>query len=165
MKQVRRAEKLLVCFVRAADGFATSMDRELRLDLKWHDADVVEVRVAAWNGAFGGTADAYVGIGCLREAAAELEGFPRTPADARVVTFGASGPNWAGGAASLRFYCADQAGHAYVEVRLESGDRVANVTQSSLLCIPIEPAALDSFVADLRRLEDEKQGTARLRAR
>ena len=101
------------------------MNRGFQFDLRWHDADVVEVGIAAWNGAFAGATDVYVAIGGLREVAEKLEGFPRSPADEREVIFGRFGPEWAGGAVSMRFYCVDAAGHAYVESRMESDVQVA----------------------------------------
>jgi hypothetical protein len=140
------------------------MDKGFQFDVNWHDNDVLDVRVGAWNGAFGGTVDVYVAIGGLREAAETLDGFPRSAADKREVVFGQFGREWAGGAVSMRFYCADEAGHAYVESRMESDGQVAGITQSTVLVLRIEPAALDSFVEDLRRLETKKTGTASLRA-
>jgi hypothetical protein len=138
------------------------LNRGFELNVKWYDADLLEVGIAAWNGAFGGAADVYLSIGRLREIAEELEGFPRSPADKREVLFGRFGQEWAGGAVSMRFYCADRAGHAYVESKIESDRRIAGVTQSVVLSLGIEPAALDSFVEDLRRLDIEKTGSARL---
>ena len=139
------------------------MDRGFQFDVKWHDNDMLEVCIGAWNGAFGGAVDVYVAIGKLRQAAEALEGFPRSATDKREVVFGNFGRKWAGGAASMRFYCADGAGHACVESRMESDGQVAGVTQSAVLVLGIEPAALDSFVEDLRRLEAQQRGTARLR--
>ncbi len=138
------------------------MNKGFQVDVKWNDNDLHEVRIAAWNGAFGGAADVYLPIGGLRETAQKLEGFPRSAIDNREVVFGNFGRKWAGGALSMRFYCADGAGHAYVESKIESDDQVAGVTQSVVLSLFIEPAALDSFVEDLRRLEAEKTGTAYL---
>jgi hypothetical protein len=34
-----------------------------QLDVIWNDEDVLELRVFAWNGAFGGVAQVWVGIG------------------------------------------------------------------------------------------------------
>lgn len=140
------------------------MYKGFEFDVKWHDSDVLEVGIAAWNGGFGGTADVYVAIGGLGEMAEKLKGFPRGVTDSREVVLGAFGPEWAGGAVSMRFHCVDGAGHTYVESRIESKSQKAGITQSVLLILPIEPAALDSFVEDLRRLEAEKTGTAHLRA-
>ena len=128
------------------------MERGIRLEFLWNDADIVEVRVSAWNGLFGGSANTYVGIGELAESAEKLKGFPRTPSDKRRLDFGAFGPKFAGGAATLSFYCRDSAGHASVEVKIESDDRERIPTQSVLLVAAVEPAAVDSFVSDLRRI-------------
>lgn len=140
------------------------MEKGFQFEVQWHDNDMLEVRIAAWNGAFGGTVDVYVAIGGLLEAAKTLDGFPRVASDKREVVFGNFGRKRACGAASMRFYCADGAGHAYVESRMAADEHVAGVDQSVVLVLQIEPAALDSFVEDLRRLETEKTGTAHLRA-
>jgi hypothetical protein len=144
------------------------MDTGFRFEVIWNDDDVFKVRVSAWNGAFGGSADAYVAIGGLTEAAAKLDGFPLQPSDTRELQFGAFGPEWAGGAASMCFYCKDAAGHALVEARIES-DHLrdhsgGNKAQSVFLVAPIEANAVDSFVSDLRRLEADQCGVALLRA-
>jgi len=140
------------------------VNKGLQLSVKWHDNDLLELGITAWNGAFGGAADVYLPIGGLKETAEKLEGFPRNPSDKREVVFGQFGPEWDGGGVRMRFYCADGAGHAYVESKIESGGQVAGVTQSVALSLRIEPAALDSFVEDLRRIDTEKTGIARLRA-
>jgi hypothetical protein len=136
------------------------MNKGFQLDVKWHDNDLLEVRITAWNGAFGGAADVYLPIGGLRETAEKLSGFPRNPTDKREVLFGRFGPVQAGGAVGMRFYGADGAGHTYVESKIESDNQIAGVNESVVLSILIEPAALDSFVEDLRRLDAEKTGAA-----
>jgi len=77
--------------------------------------NIVEVRLSAWNGLFGGSANIYAAIGELSESAQKLTGFPRNPSDKRILEFGAFAPKAAGGAATLSFYCVDSAGHASVE--------------------------------------------------
>lgn len=136
-----------------------------QLDVLWHDEDVYDIRVSARNGSFGGVAELYMAIGELEEVAKKLCGFPKDPSDIREVVFGAFGPDSAGGAASMRFYCADRAGHAYVESKIESGFESAGVVQSAIISMPVEAAAIDNFVCDLRRLEKERQGTATLEGR
>jgi len=139
------------------------MDTGIRLEFLWNDADIVEVRLSAWNGLFGGSANIYAAIGELSESAQKLKGFPRNPSDKRILEFGAFAPKAAGGAATLNFYCVDSAGHASVEVRIESEHRGAIPAQSVLLVAAVEPAAVDSFVSDLSRIEADPQGTAFLR--
>lgn len=141
----------------------TRMDRGIRFEFLWNDADVVEVRLSAWNGLFGGSANIYVGIGELAESAGKLKGFPHNPSDKRILDFGSFAPKAAGGAATLSFYCRDSAGRASVEVKIESHNRERIPAQSVLLVAAVEPAAVDSFVSDLRRLETD-HGTAFLKA-
>ncbi|MGA2340444.1 MAG: hypothetical protein ABSF75_11140 [Terracidiphilus sp.] len=145
------------------EASGTAMDRGFHFEVIWNDDDVFEVRVSAWNGAFGGSADIYVAIHGLAEAAEKLEGFPRQPSDRRELQFGDFGPQSAGGAASMCFYCKDAAGHALVEARIESDHRGVNKAQSVVLVASIEANAVDSFVSDLRRLEADRRGIALLK--
>jgi len=69
------------------------MDTGIRLEFLWNDADIVEVRLSAWNGLFGGSANIYAAIGGLSESAQKLKGFPRNPSDKRILEFGAFAPN------------------------------------------------------------------------
>ena len=140
------------------------MDLGFRVEVLWSDTDIFEVRVFAWNGAFGGCADAYVAIVGLKEAAAELEGFPRSASDSRELIFGAFGKEWAGGAVNMRFYCRDAAGHAFVDARIESDHHKTHGAQSVVLSVPIEASAMDTFVEELQHLENDKRGVAILRA-
>jgi hypothetical protein len=138
------------------------MDVGLQFTVIWDDADMFSLRVTASSAAFRGEAEVYVGIGQLEEAAATLEGFPRSPADAREVTLGSFDPGFVRGAIKMRFYCSDSSGHAYVEAKIESRETPGGTRESAQLSIPIEAAALDSFVEELRRLELRKSGIARL---
>jgi len=135
----------------------------INIQVLWYDADVFEIRVSAWNGAFGGSVNAYVPIGGLGEAASELAGFPKSSSDVREILFGNFGPEWAGGAARIRFYCNDSAGHALVEASLESDQRNDTKVQTATLFGPVEAAAVDNFVAELKQLEAEQHGSAFLR--
>jgi hypothetical protein len=141
----------------------SSMDKGIQFSPIWSDIDVLKLRVAAWNGKFGGATDIYAGIGGLAEAATKIEGFPRHPSDVREIQFGEFGPQWADGAIKMRFYCEDAAGHAVVEARIESDHRETHTPQSALLLMSIEAAAVDIFVADLRLLETNLCGAALLR--
>ncbi len=91
------------------------MEVGFQLDVLWHDEDIFNIRVSAWNGAFGGATELYAALGELGEIAKKLAGFPKNPADTRETALGAFGPEFAGGGASMRFYCVDMAGHAYLE--------------------------------------------------
>jgi hypothetical protein len=141
------------------------MDTGFKITVIWSDNDVIKIRVSAWNGLFGGAADVYVGVDQLGETAAQLEGFPKTPSDVRKVILGAFGPESAGGGVSIRFYCVDGSGHSYVDSRIESDYDSARKSQSAVLSLPIEAAAVDSFVEELRCLNAERKGAAHLKGR
>ena len=142
----------------------TAMDRGFHFEVIWNDNDVLEVRVSAWNGTFGGSTAVYVPIGGLAKAATKIEGFPRHPSDKRELQFGVFGPERAGGALCMAFYCKDAAGHALVEARIESEHGEAREAESALFFVPVEATAVDGFVEDLRRLEADRRGIAALRA-
>jgi len=79
----------------------------------------------------------YFGIGELAESAEKIKGFPRNPSDKRTLEFGAFAPKAAGGAATLSFYCRDSAGHASVEVKIES-DHCERSPAQSVLASPVD---------------------------
>jgi hypothetical protein len=139
------------------------METGLRFEVRWSDQDVLEVRVTAWNGAFGGSADVYVGIGDLAEAAAKLEGFPRQHSDSRDLELGAFGPKFAGGAVRICFSCKGAVGHSFIEAKIEADYLNAEKAQSVFLFGPVEAAAVDTFVSELQRLEVEQDRVAFLR--
>jgi hypothetical protein len=142
------------------------MDLEagVKFDVLYRDHDLVKVCVSAWNGTFGGTADVYLGANQLGEVARQLRGFPKNVSDNREVMLGTFGPESAGGGVSMRFFCIDRSGHAYVETKIESDRDAAGRVQSALLFVPIEAGALDAFVDELHTLDTEKTATAYLRA-
>ncbi|HEU0367618.1 MAG TPA: hypothetical protein VFR42_00300 [Candidatus Acidoferrum sp.] len=132
----------------------------ISLEILWSDEDLFAVKVVTWNGSFGAVAKLYVEIGGLDKLAAIISGFPKDANDARETVLGAFGREYAGGAASLRLFCIDRAGHAYVECKVESGEGSAGVFQTATLIMPVEASAIDRFVIQLRKLERDKQGAA-----
>jgi hypothetical protein len=137
------------------------MEIGFELKIIYKDAHLLKVRISAWNGKFGGEADVYVGLDRLQRAAEEIEGFPRNPADTREVLLGNAAKSAAPGVV-MRFYCADMAGHAYIEARIESGKDDAGHVQSSTLFLPVEGGAIDSFVRELRCLASGESQLAHL---
>ena len=136
------------------------MNIGLEFQAIWHDVNMIDVRISAWNGTFGGTSRVYVGIGRLEEAAAALRGFPRNPSDTRELTFAGLGKRDIRGDVSLRFYCAGGAAHAWLEASIESAYDFAGPAQSVILALPIEAAAIDVFVDQLHRLGATRTGVA-----
>ena len=137
------------------------MDRCVQLSYRYHDADVVELRVSAWNGSFGGSTCLYVGQGDLADTAKLLAGFPVGLEDQREATFGAFGPKSAGGATSLKFSCIDGAGHCQLHVTIEADyDRGDLLAQRVEMLCAFEPAALDQFLEQMRELNSSLWGSA-----
>jgi hypothetical protein len=131
------------------------MDKGIGLRLIWEDTDMLEISFSAWNGEFGGVTKMYLEHGRLIEAASLLEGFPQSPKDERKLKLGDFRPDGLGGA-SLRLYIKDLAGHPWVEVSLHTEDHGHTVT----LHAPFELAALDDFVSEMKKIEEEMYSTA-----
>lgn len=139
------------------------MEPGFQLEIIYRDKDLIEVRVSAWNGVFGGSSDVYLNKGDLGALAEKLRGFPSSHLDSRDYMLGTFDPESAGGGVSMRFHCIDQVGHAYLEVKIESNDDAVNIRQSAFLSIPIEASAVDSFVDGLFVLENSDAGVASLK--
>lgn len=139
------------------------MEAGFKFEEIYRDGDVLEVRVIGWNGAFGGVANVYVGIGRLGEVATLLQGFPSSVTDDREFTLGAFGGEFAGGGVSLRFRTCGGAAQVVVESRIEADSDSAAPRQSVVLIMPTEAAAIDSFVEGLRSIDRNQAREARLR--
>jgi hypothetical protein len=124
---------------------------------------MLEVRVSAWNGRFGGTADVYISHDELADAADSLAGFPQTLTDTRAFQLGSFGPQHASGASAIRLWCEDGAGHVRLEAKLESDFNQTETAESMTIFAGVEPSAMDSFVAELRQVELTHAGAATLR--
>ena len=136
------------------------MDPGFYFEVLWSDADFLEVRITASNGSFAGVIQVYMPIGGLKNAAESLAGFPGNSADRRNLCFGKFGPQAAAGAIQMIFHCSDSAGHAIIEANLESDYDSRGKAQSVGLSAAVEPAAIDNFVEELKRLEAERNGSA-----
>jgi hypothetical protein len=136
------------------------MNVGLKVAYLWHDIDALELRVTAENTEFRGTADLYVGTDALLEAATTLAGFPKNHLDQREVVFGAAGKKFAGGAVRLEFYCKDMAGHAAFRATIEGDYRDQEVAENATVCVDFDPAALDEFLVELKKVETEHRGSA-----
>jgi hypothetical protein len=134
-----------------------------RFDVIWRDDDAIQLCISAWNGSFGGIADAYQAIGDLEKAASKLKGFPRSPTDTRELEFGSFDRKCAGGGVKMRFHCVDGAGHAYVEASIDSKYQTAGTVQTAILSMPIEASAVDTFVQQLNDIGLNRARTALLK--
>jgi hypothetical protein len=97
----------------------------------------------------------------LADTATLLAGFPFALDDRREAMFGAFGPNSAGGAMNLKFSCIDGAGHCQLHITIEADyDRRDLLAQRVEMLCAFEPAALDQFVEQMRKLNSLLIGSA-----
>jgi hypothetical protein len=79
-----------------------------------------------------------------------LHGFPSSGSDRRSVELGTFDPKYADGGVRMNFYCSDSRGHSIAEIKLRGdGCKALGEVESVALRIPIEPAGLDSFLAQI----------------
>jgi len=103
---------------------------------------------------FAGQANVYADTESLIEFAAVLRRFPESDEDSRTFELGSFAEEYADGGAIFRFFCLDSVGHATAEVRLRSDPKVkGGVSDTVFFYIPVEAGAIDSFVAQLERIE------------
>ncbi len=135
------------------------MERGLKVQYRYHDNDILEVEVSASNGRFAGATALYVNRDELGRIADVTRGFPNSRSDERELTWGAFGSQFAGGAARLHVRCIDSAMHVQVSIQIE--DAVG--MQSAVVIANLEPAAIDHFIPQLRRIEEKLGGEAALK--
>lgn len=138
------------------------MNEGLQLTFLWNDNDLMEVRISAWNGRFGGTTDMYLPIDGLADVAGAIDGFPNNPQDKREIQLGPSK-----GLVTMRFFCEGNAGKSFIELGMESlhnaYECATNVSPETVrFHAPIEASAVDAFVTGLRRVQTNLSGVAHL---
>ena len=127
------------------------------IDLKviWFDEveDLSEIWFCCSNGYFSGQAENYVTHVALAKLANTLSGFPSCPNDSRHFELGTFSPEHADSGVRMHFHGLDSVGHAAVDVKLR-GDACEGLgeIESVALRIPIEAAAVDTFVRQLRTI-------------
>jgi hypothetical protein len=117
------------------------------------DIDVLDCLLACSNGRFSGESRMYLSHDDPSNMADALAGFPRHPSDYRDFSLGADDPKYAGGGVRMHFFCMDMAGRAAVDVKLRHDGNLQGEVESVALRIPLEAAAIDSFVEQLRKLD------------
>jgi hypothetical protein len=133
------------------------MKKGVELRVIWNDNDMIELEVSGSNGLFSGKTLTYDDPDAPGSAAKLLEGFPANREDVREIQFGFTLPPAQQGACCLGFRCRDAACHLLVEVEIKSdiGDIAG---QSVTFFLPVEAAAIDNFVEQLRTLQTEPYG-------
>lgn len=122
----------------------------IRLELIWMDDDLIEVRIHATNGRFAATADCYCSHDAIRKLAEAARGFPMSSEDRRELEIGTFESGFAGAGAKLVLRCIDLAGHAVADVAVRANSQKSGCPgETASFSCPIEPAAIDDFVAAL----------------
>jgi hypothetical protein len=138
------------------------MKPSLSFEHIWEDDSMIELRVSATDGLFSAVTQIYTNWESLNEFTNRLRGFPHTILDTVEDTNGQIG-----GYSYFRifFRCIDGAGHAAVEIEMEQNRALAgpaDIRANAKLGFPIEPLAIDRFVAQLQAMVDSKAGSALL---
>jgi hypothetical protein len=130
------------------------MKKGISFHVEWWDNDAVLFHVRACNAAFSGETSLYLAHNELAELAETLSSLPRNATDHRAVELGAFSSSHAGGGIVMNFSCLDAVAHAAVDMKLRTQDCSAfGELQSVALRIPIEAAAVDNFVNQLRQVK------------
>jgi hypothetical protein len=93
-------------------------------------------------------AEMYENLDACRALAEGLRGFPTGKADIREFELGTFSQGFAGGGMWRRCYVLDSAGHSAIEVRIQNEEPFEGEARFH---IPVEPAAIDSFVEQLEK--------------
>lgn len=131
------------------------MENGINLEVIWFDEveNLLEVVFSCSNGYFSGQAEIYVTYDVLSKLANALSGFPSYPNDSRDFELGTFNPEHADGGVQMHFHGLDSVGHAAADVKLR-GDacKALGEIESVALRIPIEAAAVDNFIRQLRTI-------------
>jgi len=125
----------------------------LQIEYLGNDEDVIELSVAASNGRFSGRARAYAGADFFKEIQERVSGFPVDAKDRREIEFGDFDAQ-ASGAVTLRFFCKNRSGHAFIDVEIIAKREQFDGSESVRLMLPIEAGALDEFLAEVANLKE-----------
>jgi hypothetical protein len=141
------------------------VDQGIEIKVVYSDEHLVELRVRACNGHFLGTADVYVDHDELRRLAQSFDGFPRNAQDERHIQLGTFDPSYGGGGTRMRLHCLDSLGHCAisVELRTDAHAEITGESQTATLVLVVEPALIDEFIPEFRRLAKSLEGPALLR--
>jgi len=131
-----------------------AMLNRVNLEVIWFDQDVIEVLLSCSNGYFAGASEIYVSHHGLSELADALQGFPSSVSDIRTVELGTFDPNHADGGLQMCLYCKDSSGCVDAELKLRGGGcKAFGEMESVALRMHLEPAGIDAFVLQLKRVD------------
>lgn len=135
----------------------------IEIKIIWQDVYMLEILFNCSNNCFSGQAEIYLNHDGLSNVADKLSGFPSHPKDFRDFEIGTFNPAHADGGARMHFQCTDSVGHAVVEVQLRGGAcKGMGEVESVALRIPVQAAAIDSFVSQVKQMKKEIGASAYL---
>ena len=133
----------------------------------WFDDDLVEFEIATSDGVSMFCTKVYAGHQALEELIGDLDRFKsHVHGGIYDVRFGEFGPEYASGAfqARLHFHQPGR-GRLFITVNAQSDWRVftkTEVASQATLYLTSEPASLDNFIEDLKKLQTGETGEATL---
>jgi hypothetical protein len=146
----------------------TNSAPKLAVEVVWFDNDMLELSLSACSAKFSGETSFYAALDEPAKFAEQIERFPRamddTMDDTREYELGGDGLHGYGGA-KVHPSCKDSSGHLLVQMTVyeASDDQSRGATQSATVELGSVPAAIDSFVDELRRMRVQVGDLAVLR--
>jgi hypothetical protein len=125
-------------------------DPKLGIGVVWFDDDLVELSLEVRSPDFSGRTTFYAAHDEAATFASHIDGFPSSPDDTREYQFGQAELTGYG-RATVRLSCLDNRGHLLVHVTVFH--RFGAIEESATVGLTSVPAAVDSFVAQLRMME------------
>jgi hypothetical protein len=132
------------------------------LELIWLDDHMLEFRATASNDHFYGETTFYAALDEANTFATAIAGFPTSIGDSREYEFGGIElPGY--GCVKLRFSCRDGLGHLAIMISIKTYSLFEGQSiESSTLVLHSDPASIDTFVHELRRIQLRSGEKARL---
>jgi hypothetical protein len=131
----------------------------------WFDDDMIELRIDVSDGVSSFSNKVYVGYATLSDAAVELERFKNHIHGGLLdIRFGEFGQEYANGAfhARLHFY---KPSRLYISCKQQSQFEdftATKVASEATLYLKTEPALLDNFIEEIKKLKERKSEEAYL---
>jgi hypothetical protein len=122
----------------------------------------LELRLSVCNADFAGQSNFYAALGEPKAFAKAIADFPDSVGDIREYEFGDTKLSGYGGA-KVKLYCNDGSGHLVVQVVVHQNPTgLQTVSESATVRITAVPAAIDSFVDELRCMKTQVGESATL---
>ena len=140
------------------------MKNGIEIEIVWLDENILQFLFSCSNGCFSGQTEIYSNHDDLPKMVEALRGFPARVNDVREIDLGTYNPVYANGGIQVHLRCTDSVGHAVAEVKLR-GDACKGMgePESVALRIPIQGAAVDSFILQISLMKKEIGANAHLR--